>query len=137
MADIESGHISLDDLIGDADSSLRVALSKAKGYKNSGELSKALNFLLDISKRYPKEKSVFILLGHLYWQQNDLEHARSCFKKATELDPMLEIASLALYHTRWASGQKESALEEMKRFVQISHSPEYDRILQAFRNEKA
>jgi hypothetical protein len=90
--------------------------------------------MVDISNRYPEEKVVFILLGHLYWQQSDLEHARACFQKATELGPGLEIASLALYHTSWSSGLREAALEEMKRFIQLSHSSKYDRILQAFRN---
>jgi tetratricopeptide (TPR) repeat protein len=133
MPDIESGNISLDDLIGNANTPIRTALSKAKALKMCGEISKALDFLVDISNRYPEEKVVFILLGDLYWQQNDLEHARASFQKATELDPRLEIASLALYHTSWSSGLREAALEEMKRFILISHSSEYDRILQAFR----
>jgi tetratricopeptide (TPR) repeat protein len=128
---------SLGDLIGDADPSLKAAISKAKDLKNRGEGSAAKDLLRDLARMYPEEKVVFILLGHLYWGEDDLAHAQACFQKATELDPALEIASLALYHTRWSAGQREEALEEMKRFVQISHSAEYDRILQAFREESA
>lgn len=129
----ESQSISLDDLLGDADEALKSALSKARDLRNGGETSASMNLLLDLANMYPEAKAVFVLLGDLYWKQDDLAHARSCFQKATEIDPQLEIASLALYHTLWSLDFKEDALEEMKRFLQCSHSSEYNRLLQEYR----
>ncbi len=133
---IQSETLSLDDLMSNASPSLVAALTEAKNQKRQGESSAAMDLLKDLADMYPTEKVVFILLGHLYWEEDDLIHAQCYFQKATELDPSLEVASLGLYHTLWSSGLREEALEEMKRFIQISRSDEYDSLLQAFRECK-
>ena len=124
--------ISFDDLLATADESLKLAVVKVKSLKAEGRIAEAIDLLLDLGRMYPGEKSVFIALGHLYWIQDNLSDASSNFRTATELDPLLELASLCLYHTLWSSGRQEEALVEMKRFLQVSQSEEYDRILKAF-----
>jgi len=126
---------SLGDLISEAPAPAKAAILQAKALRNDGNRLAAKALLQDLADMYPDEKAIFVLLGHLHWDEADLVNAKTCFRKATELDPELEIASLALYHTLWSSGQEEEALAEMKRFLKVSHSEEYDRILQVFREE--
>lgn len=132
---ITQKEIMFDELIKNEPPAFRTALLKAKKLQNKGEISLAMDLLLDLANMYPHCKATFILLGNLYWGKDDLKQAQAYFRKAVELDPQWEIASLALYHTLWSNGLHEEALEEMKRFVQVGNSDEYDRILQAFADD--
>jgi predicted Zn-dependent protease len=118
------------------DEAFNTRFSEASVLRDKGEFSAAEIILRDLLELRPNEKAVWVVLGHLRWEQKDLHDAIECFRKAVVLDPVLELASLGLYHTLWSSGQKEEALEEMKRFIQVSHSEEYDRLLQAFRESR-
>jgi predicted Zn-dependent protease len=117
------------------DEEFNTRFRKASALRDKGEFSAAETILRDLLELRPNEKALWVVVGHLRWEQNDIQDAIKCFRKAVALDPALELASLGLYHTLWSSGQKEEALEEMKRFIQVSHSDEYDRLLQAFRSE--
>jgi predicted Zn-dependent protease len=98
-------------------------LRSRKNYEQAKEL------LLDLADENADSASVFGILGDVYWRLGSLPEAIQCFRRAVELSPTSELASLGLFHALWEAGQYRQAREEMKRFVSTSHSPEYARIL--------
>ena len=89
----------------------------------------AISILLDIAYAYPSFPAVFGVLGAVYRESGDLPNALKCFKKTTTLSPKSELASRGLFHCLFATGQKDKAFAEARRFLSLRHSDEYDRIL--------
>jgi len=58
-----------------------------------------------------------------------LNEAASAFEHAVELAPKLEAVSKGLFHCLWEMGQRDKALEEIKRFQSISDSKDYREII--------
>jgi len=56
--------------------------------------------------------------------------AAQSFKRATELSPDSELASLGLFQSLMDTGDKQAALSEMKRYLAGHKSEEYDLILE-------
>jgi len=59
--------------------------------------------------------------------ESALEH----FQKAVNLAPKSEAYSLGLFHVLWGQGRREDALDETKRFMSVSESDEYRKIVAA------
>jgi len=70
------------------------------------------------------------MLGHIYWRMKDLEMAISSFRKATELAPRSERASVGLFHCLWEEGKQDEAIDEAKRFMTLSDSQDFREILE-------
>ena len=104
-------------------------LNEALRLRAAKRYDKAREILLNLAKEHPNSASVFALLGDVYWRVNALQDAVRCFARASSLSPESELASLGLFHTLWESGRSDDALNEMQRFLTISHSPEYARLL--------
>ena len=58
-----------------------------------------------------------------------VDEAEHLFKKAVSLAPKSEKFSLGLFHCLWAGAKQEEALEEMKRFLSLVDSEEYQMLL--------
>ena len=70
------------------------------------------------------------MIGSLYLiELRQPKNAIPYFKKATELSPQSEKASLGLFHSLWNLDRVNEALEEVKRFQTLSHSKDYDEIV--------
>ena len=106
-----------------------VRLNKALKLKAAKKFAKAKEILLTLADENSKSASVFGILGDVYWHLGSLSDAIQSFSRATELSPRSELASLGLFHTLWDSGQTEQALNEMERFLSLSQSSEYARLL--------
>ena len=50
-------------------------------------------------------------------------------KRAVELSPRSELASVGLFHSLWDLGKVNQAFAEMRRFLRLSDSPEYSKLL--------
>ena len=98
-------------------------LRAAKRYDQAKEI------LLALADENEDSASVFGILGDVYWQLGSWENATRCFARAVKLSPKSELASLGLFHTLWESGQARLALNEMERFLSLSHSAEYAKVL--------
>jgi predicted Zn-dependent protease len=97
--------------------------------KDEGDFTGAQRILEQLVAAEPTSAGLHWFLGHLYWEQNLLDQAAQTFRRATELNPRSERASLGLFHSLWERGRQEEALEEMGRFLKIADCPDYRKIL--------
>jgi tetratricopeptide (TPR) repeat protein len=91
--------------------------------------AQARELLRTLAAEYVNSASVFGLLGDVNWRLGELSDAVRCFGRATSLSPTSELASLGLFHSLWDAGRIEAALNEMQRFLSLSRSAEYARLL--------
>lgn len=109
--------------------------SLAARLSEKGDLKGALKILERIIIIKPDSAKLTAVLANTYWELKDTEKALTYFKKATELAPEWEEASLGLFHCLWGQNKKEEALEETKRFMSLSYSKDYEEIVREI-NEK-
>jgi predicted Zn-dependent protease len=60
-----------------------------------------------------------------------IEHGRV----GVQLAPKSEKSSLLLFRVLWSAEQREQAFDEMKRFMAVGHSDEYDLMLKEWQQE--
>ena len=104
-------------------------LGRAIRHRDKSEYDDAIRILRALVKVKPESASVQGLLGDVYWRLGRLKQAVQSFKRATELAPKSELASLGLFHILWESGKMERAKAEMKRYLAIGNSREYDSMI--------
>jgi predicted Zn-dependent protease len=102
---------------------------RAVSLKDNGDLPGARQVLEQLVSAKPESAGYHSYLGYLCWEEGLLDQAVTAFHRATELNPESETASLGLFHSLWEMGQKEEALEEMKRYLQIADCEDYRNIL--------
>ena len=102
--------------------------------RDQGDLQGALQLLSGIAESYPFA-ALFGVTGAIYRKIGDMENARRCFERAVALAPKSELASLNLFHALYKAGNKARAYSEMKRFLSLSKSEEYDRLRSELREE--
>ena len=105
--------------------------SQAVSLKEQGDMIAAKDVLISLVELDPESTAAVLILGDVYQSLNRREDAIDAFRQAIELSPMLEAASLALFHCLWESGKRDEAMEELKRFQSISDSEEYRKIVSA------
>ncbi len=111
------------------DPSLAARLNEALKLRSRKNYEQAKELLLVLADENADSAAVFGILGDVYWRLGSLPEAIQCFRRAVQLSPTSELASLGLFHSLWESGRYRQAREAMKRFVSISPSAEYARIL--------
>jgi len=88
--------------------------------RDKGELRDSVGVLLRILDNYPTDKGIFgvhLVLGGVFSDLKEHEKAVDNFKKATDLNPKSEIASLGLYVTYTKLDRDEEAIGELKRYL--------------------
>ena len=88
--------------------------------RDKGELRDSVGVLLKILDSYPTDKKTYgvhTILGGVYSDLREYNKALDSFKKATDLNPKSELASLGLYVTYTALDRDEEAIGELKRFL--------------------
>jgi tetratricopeptide (TPR) repeat protein len=88
--------------------------------RNKGELRDSINVFSKIVSDYPADKGTHTVLSVLAGVHADLgehEEAAFNFKKATELNPKSELASLGLYVTLENLDRDEEAIHELIRYL--------------------
>jgi len=104
-------------------------LGRAIRHRDKSEYDDAIRILRALVKVKPESASVHGLLGDVYWRLGRLKQAVQSLKRATELAPKSELASLGLFHALWESGKIERAKAEMKRYLAIGNTREYDSMI--------
>lgn len=66
------------------------------------------------------------ILSHQDKHREAIEHGRV----AIQLEPKSERVSMLFFRVLWAAGERNEALNEVKRFTAIGHSDEYSRMLE-------
>jgi tetratricopeptide (TPR) repeat protein len=98
--------------------------------KNRGDVREAATLMEVLAEQYPDDWRIQYYTGTVYLF--DLERPAEAIplcRKAVQLRPRSERASLALFHALWGAGQQVEALDEVKRFQGVSHSADYDAIV--------
>jgi tetratricopeptide (TPR) repeat protein len=102
---------------------------RAVRLKDANNLPGAQEILEQLISEKPDYEGYHYYLAHLYWEQGLLEKATASFRRATELMPASERASLGLFHCLWELGRQEEALSEIERFLKIADCKDYRQIL--------
>ena len=97
--------------------------------KNKGDIGEAIRKAKLLADELPTDPAVCGVLASLYFQVDKFDESAVFFKKAVDLSPASEVASLGLFHSLWSIGKKEEALKEMRRYLEISESEEYKNLL--------
>ncbi len=110
-------------------------IEKVLDLKKQGMYEDALREAENLIGKYPEIGSVYGLAASIYFELDRFEEAARKYKKATELSPKSEMASLGLFHSLWQIGSNDAAFEEMKRYMSIAESEEYNELLKNFLKE--
>jgi len=95
-------------------------------FQRQGKLEEAQRILEQLVLNGQRSAALFAVLGDVHWDRGSLDDAIHSFRKATEISPHSETASLGLFHTLWQDGQKGAAFDEARRFTKICDSEEYN-----------
>ena len=115
------------------DTSADSIVDEAIGLRDRGQEAEAIALLNKVLEEHPNSSAAHAILGGLRWDYQDLEGARRCFAEAVRLSPKMELASLGLFHTSYKLGDKDAAFGEMRRFLSISESVEYRKLIREFK----
>jgi tetratricopeptide (TPR) repeat protein len=88
--------------------------------RDKGDLKDSVGVLSKILDNYPTYERVDVvhsILGGIYSDLKELKNALNNFKKAIELNPKSELASLGLYVTYANLDRDEEAISELLRFL--------------------
>lgn len=100
-------------------------MQRALDRKNDNDISGAIEILVKLTEEFNEYAPAFQLVAGLYWQTKQLEKAIVFGKRAIGLLPKSELASKILFQAYLDSGDREAAIEELKRFIQIGKSEHY------------
>lgn len=111
-------------------------LREAIELKNQLRFDESAQILLELRETHPESASVHGLLGYTLWELGQLEPAVQSFRRAVNLSPRSELASLGLFHSLLETGDKQSAIHEMNRFLRLADSEEYRALASKYRTRK-
>jgi predicted Zn-dependent protease len=99
----------------------------------NGDSAFALRILAAVVEEFPG-----LALGHSYlgWVLSRNGRHREAIEQgrvAVQLKPASERVSLLLFRVLWSAGERDLALEEMKRFLAVGHSDEYSKMLEEWK----
>jgi len=103
--------------------------------RDKGDLDSSIEKLKEILHQNERVNAAVLgYLGNIYWDLGDLESARKCYKRSTQLNPGSELASLGYFHTLWDMGKFRRAVAEARRFLSKRDSEEYFRMIEEMRD---
>lgn len=108
---------------------IEVPFNRALELRTEGKLGEAISILAKLAETHPIA-AVFGVMGDIHRQAGDIHNAIACFKQAVSLSPRSELASLNLFHSLLENRSVDDAITEMKRYLSVSRSEEYNRLLQ-------
>lgn len=92
----------------------------AIAFRDHGRLDDAIRELLKIIasfSNHPKISGVYTVLGGIYMDMKDYASSLLNLRKAAELNPKSELASMCLYISYVKLGEYEEAIGELKRYL--------------------
>ncbi|MFL6193798.1 MAG: tetratricopeptide repeat protein [Thermoanaerobaculia bacterium] len=104
-------------------------LNKALDLRDAGDFPQALELLRDLTTDAPDDLDSLFYYGTILFHLDRYQEATEVFHKFLEHRPKNEPASLALFLSLWHLGRRREAGAEMKRFMALSDSREYSRLL--------
>ncbi len=109
--------------------------NEAIALKNSNKLEESLKIFINLTHEYPEYFLSYVFIGLLYWDLKKLNEATGSFKKAIELNPNSQKASIGYFHLLWEQGKQDEAINELKRFLNNNEAKEHRKILEELENK--
>jgi tetratricopeptide (TPR) repeat protein len=107
----------------------RELFESAQKTSRAGDFQTAIEQFKALIIKYPKIGLLHAVLANNYWDLGDLDIAESEFRIAVELYPKNEHCSLPLFHLLWERGKETEGFNEIRRFLSIAKSAEYEQLL--------
>jgi predicted Zn-dependent protease len=107
----------------------KLRFESANRLRKQGDVEGAITVLSALVADFPKLSAAYLVIGDILWDDERLSAASAAFRLATKHFPKLELASLGLFHSLWRQSKTDDAFAEMKRFQRISHSEDYQGIV--------
>lgn len=109
--------------------------NEALRLRDSGKPDEALLVLNQLNESYPDQGVLHgAIAGVYYTELNDYVNAVKHFEIAVECLPHSRLASLGLFHSLLDLGEKEKAISELERFLQLKDSTEHNDLLLSVRS---
>jgi tetratricopeptide (TPR) repeat protein len=107
----------------------KAKFSVASDLSKENRLIDAIPILEELASGRPDCALFQAVLANAYWESGNLSKAEDLFQLAARLKPKWEKASLGLFHVLWDQRKHDEALNEIKRFMTISYSADYDEFI--------
>lgn len=102
---------------------------KALSLRSHGDHAGAVIVLAMLLSKDANHEDALFLYGASLFSLDRSEEAADTFRKVLATCPKNEYASLGLFHSLWKLGAPREAFQEMRRFMTIVDSEEYERLL--------
>jgi len=90
----------------------------------------AEQILISLVEEFPQSSIAHGYLGWILSLRGQHREAIQHGRVAIQLEPTSERASLLHFRVLWAAGERNEALNEVKRFTAVGHSDEYSMMLE-------
>lgn len=100
--------------------------SKALALRSHGDHEEASSVLERLISEDAANVDALFLLGASLFSLKRYEEGADAFQKVLANRPKNEPASLGLFHSLWNLGMRREAYQEMRRFLAIADSQEYE-----------
>jgi predicted Zn-dependent protease len=112
----------------------RKQFALAQDRSRANDLAGTIDILRSLAVGKPESAMFNATLANTLKAVGDITPAIEHFREAVKQAPTSELYSLGLFHILWAQGRREEALDETKRFMSLSESDEYRKIVAAINN---
>ncbi len=110
-------------------SAIKPRFDRALRLRDEGRTDEAEAILSALAEEHPAVAAVHGMLGDLQERLGKRAEAAESYRRATELSPGSELASISLFHLLYEQGDLDRAFEEMRRFRRRGPSQEYDQLI--------
>jgi Tfp pilus assembly protein PilF len=86
--------------------------------------------LTQLVEEFPRSALAHAYLAWIYSHRDKHQSAVEHGRVAIQLSPTSERVSMLFFRVLWAAGERNEALNEVKRFTAAGHSDEYSRMLE-------
>lgn len=114
----------------------RALFDEALRLRDTGEIAESMKRLEEIVDGFPKDHDERLIAAHscaqlagLHSDRGDQDACERWFRRALQIGPGFELASVGLFTTLWETERRIEALDELVRFLEKKDSPEYRRML--------
>jgi Flp pilus assembly protein TadD len=114
---------------GNSDPRVIEGIKYATDLDSKGETESAVQHLLALSEEFPTAASLHGYVALFLSRAGRLDEAIEHGRQAVQLSPKSEKASLVFFKALWTAGRQIDAFDEMKRFLALSASEEYTKMI--------
>ena len=91
---------------------------------NQKKFDEAQEKCLSLLKTYPSSAALNVHLGKCYFERGHIEHAITCYTKATQYQPKWEVGFAFLGQANYSQGNLDQAIEAYKKAISLN--PKYE-----------